>query len=92
MVLQEYREVPKQNLISNDKILSKKGSAFNDKMGGSLGTISPKSLRGSKQHKRVCRDKIDVKMQQSAPLLAWEGTVDTKATLTVKKQTKTVLK
>ena len=31
-------------------------------------------------------------MQQSAPLLAQEGTVDTKAILTVKKGTKTVLK
>ena len=35
---------------------------------------------------------MDTKMQQSASLLAWEGTVDTKAMLTVKKGTKMVLK
>ena len=61
-------------------------------MGGSLRTISPKGSGWAKQHNDIRRDKMEAKAQQSALLLAREGTVDSIATLTVKTGTKMALK
>ena len=57
-----------------------------------LGQFNPKGSGGTKQHNDVRRDKMDAKMQQSAPLLAWEEAVDSTLMQTVKKGTKMVLK
>ena len=57
-----------------------------------LGRFNPKGSGGSKQHNDVRRDEMDAKTRQSAPLLAREGTVDSRLTQTVEKGTKTVLK
>ena len=53
-----------------------------------LGQFNPKGSGGTKQHNDIHRDKMDAKTQQSAPLLAREGTVDSIATLTVETGTK----
>ena len=53
-----------------------------------LGQFNPKGSGWTKQHNDVCRDKMDAKMQPSAPLLAQEGTVDFTLTQTVKKEQK----
>ena len=41
---------------------------------------------GTKQYIDICRDKMDTKMQQSAPLLVQEETVDSRLEQTVKKE------
>ena len=51
-----------------------------------LGQFNPKGSGGSKQHNDVRRDEMDAKTQQSAPLLAREGTVDSRLTQTVEKR------
>ena len=53
-----------------------------------LEQFNPKGSRWAKQHNDVCRDEMDAKTQQSAPLLAWEETGDSIAMLTVKTGTK----
>ena len=57
-----------------------------------LGRFNPKGSGWTKQHNDVCRDEMDAKTQQSAPLLAQEETEDSILTQTVKEGTKKVLK
>ena len=74
------------------RFYQRKGRLSMTKWVDHLGQFNPKGSGRTKQHNDICRDKMDAKTQQSAPLLAWEGTVDSIAMLTVKTGTKMALK